>query len=912
MGVVYEAEEIASGRRVALKILLADLTVSAVAYERFQREARLAAAISHEHCVFVYGAHQVEGAPAIAMEIVDGETLEDKVARKEPIPIETAVRWMIDLIDGLEAAHKAGVLHRDVKPSNCFVTNEGRVKIGDFGLSRTLELDVQLTQTGQFLGSPLYASPEQVRGRALDGRSDLYSCGATMYAILTGRAPHSGSNVGEVLARILTESPDAPSSIRPEIPRAIDRVVLRAMEREPAKRFRDLAEFREALAPFSKSGAGIAARWRRIVAYMVDATLISVVSTGLFALQRVFDLDVLRVSDGSVDSESLPSELAMHALSFTVFWIGEGLFGTTIGKWIFGLRVISVSSREKSPSAAALRGLVFNLPTVLIRLSAAFFIAPPALAAVVASLGSLVSLALLFVTARRSNGWRGVHELWSGTIVTPTSSPFRRTQLSSPPPEFDLAPGHESQEKIGDYAIQGLVGSTPIGRLIKAQDSTLERSVWIHVPTQLAGLADESRRSLSRPARLRWLGTIETPEGRGDVFESPGGTSLPIFAARRPPLEWWRAHQLLTALVSELRVDGDRPGGVALEQVWIDRNWNLRVLDRPIGTGPFVQHADVTLVHEASRVLLQGVGPRALELPRDLPGRAEGIVKRLVGEAEAYSSVAALAQDLKELDDIPARLLRHARTSQLAISAFGPLAFVCFSVATLHLLAPIFSLTSSMGILQRDKEAREEKSIIGILSPEEREAHEILLLHGLDDPVGRTTVKQFKPPELEMIEEIRARHVQIDEGQITSAEVLVETMQTDDPARAALDMFRSPYKLALSLSVILAGAWGFGATFFSFVLRGGLTLSIFGVRVRGKRGQYAARWLCCVRAVLTWTPLFGALYAARRLASQGHEIPAAIVAVVAASIWIALVVRAMMNPEQSIVDRLLGTRLVSR
>lgn len=157
MGVVYEAEEIVSGRRVALKVLLADLTVSEQAYERFQREARLAAAISHVHCVFVYGAHQVEGSPAIAMEIVDGETLEHKVARKETIPIETAVRWTIDLIDGLEAAHRAGVLHRDVKPSNCFVTTEGRVKIGDFGLSRTLELDAQLTQSGQFLGSPLYA-----------------------------------------------------------------------------------------------------------------------------------------------------------------------------------------------------------------------------------------------------------------------------------------------------------------------------------------------------------------------------------------------------------------------------------------------------------------------------------------------------------------------------------------------------------------------------------------------------------------------------------------------------------------------------------------------------------------------------------------------------------------------------------
>jgi serine/threonine protein kinase len=170
MGVVYEAEELDSGRAVALKVLAADLSVSGEAFERFRREARLAAAISDAHCVFVYGAHQVEGAPAIAMELVGGETLQEKVARGDTIPIETAVRWIIDVVDGLEAAHRAGVLHRDVKPSNCFVTLDGRVKIGDFGLSRALERDVELTQSGQFLGSPLYASPEQIRGRSVDAR----------------------------------------------------------------------------------------------------------------------------------------------------------------------------------------------------------------------------------------------------------------------------------------------------------------------------------------------------------------------------------------------------------------------------------------------------------------------------------------------------------------------------------------------------------------------------------------------------------------------------------------------------------------------------------------------------------------------------------------------------------------------
>jgi serine/threonine protein kinase len=117
------------------------------------------------------------------MELCPGETLEHRLRLKEAVPIADAVRWTIEILDGLEAAHESGIVHRDVKPSNCFITADGRVKVGDFGLSRSLAEDVQLTQSGVFLGSPLYASPEQIKGRSVDFRSDLYSTGATLYAL---------------------------------------------------------------------------------------------------------------------------------------------------------------------------------------------------------------------------------------------------------------------------------------------------------------------------------------------------------------------------------------------------------------------------------------------------------------------------------------------------------------------------------------------------------------------------------------------------------------------------------------------------------------------------------------------------------------------------------------------------------
>src|SRR5436190_3640250 len=186
MGVVYEAREDATGRQVAVKVIAQRLMENADAVGRFEREARLAASISHPNCVFVFGAHAVGGATAISMELMTGETLDNRVRGAEPIPVETAVQWGMEMLDGLAAAHAVGIVHRDVKPSNCFLTRDGHVKVGDFGLSRSVDGDLGLTQSGAFLGSPLYASPEQVRGRPLDARTDVYSAGATLYALLAG------------------------------------------------------------------------------------------------------------------------------------------------------------------------------------------------------------------------------------------------------------------------------------------------------------------------------------------------------------------------------------------------------------------------------------------------------------------------------------------------------------------------------------------------------------------------------------------------------------------------------------------------------------------------------------------------------------------------------------------------------
>jgi serine/threonine protein kinase len=225
MGDVYEAEEVTSGRRAALKLVRAEYATSEEAVERFQQEGELASRLSHPRCVFVLAADQHEGRPYMVMELMTGETLNDLVKDNGRLPVEVAIRKILDVIDGLEEAHRLGLVHRDVKPSNCFLEANGRVKIGDFGLAKSLLGEAHLTKTGTFLGTPLFAAPEQIKHETVDAQSDVYSVAATLYFLLTGQAPFQTGDALASMARIVSD--DAPSMrmLRPELPRALDKVV---------------------------------------------------------------------------------------------------------------------------------------------------------------------------------------------------------------------------------------------------------------------------------------------------------------------------------------------------------------------------------------------------------------------------------------------------------------------------------------------------------------------------------------------------------------------------------------------------------------------------------------------------------------------------------------------------------------
>ncbi len=201
MGTVYDAEQITTARRVALKMLGHGLD-SPEMRQRFLREGRLAAGVSHPNSLYVFGSEEIEGVPVITMEIAGSGTLKNELKKRGPLPTTEAVDAILDVIAGLEAAFASGVLHRDIKPSNCFVSPDGSVKIGDFGLSVSslARDDSYTTATGAIMGTPAYASPEQLRGDELDVRADIYSVGATLFTLLTGLAPVEGKKAVEVVA----------------------------------------------------------------------------------------------------------------------------------------------------------------------------------------------------------------------------------------------------------------------------------------------------------------------------------------------------------------------------------------------------------------------------------------------------------------------------------------------------------------------------------------------------------------------------------------------------------------------------------------------------------------------------------------------------------------------------------------
>jgi hypothetical protein len=895
MGRVYEAED-PSGRRVALKLLAPHAAGAPTAVERFRQEGRLAGRISHPRCVFVFKADAEAGQPYIAMELMSGTTLKDLIERDGPLPAAEAVARTLDIIEGLAEAHRAGVIHRDVKPANCYVEPDGRVKVGDFGLSRSLTMNLQLTRAGGFVGTPLFASPEQLRGEPLDVRTDVYSVAATLYYLLTGRAPFEGADGATLVARVVSEPAPPPRALRPDLPPALEAVVLRGLERQRERRFQDLDELRAALLPLLPGQLTIAGVGLRLGAYCLDALLFMPfgMAVGFWA------------AAGGV-LPPLPVYLMLVLSTAFYHWLGDGLWGGALGKRLVGLRVWRATGCEPSGLGRALvRTVVFvGMAGLVVNLLLYAFLDRHERVVWVSleSAGSALGLLVCFSTMRARNGYRGLHELASGTrVVQLPVAPRPAGAAVAPVADRDgteptrLPAGVPPQ--VGPYLVRRPLRWDGAERLLLAEDPSLERPVWLRFRPRAAGPLPAARQELARATRLRWLAEGVWGDWHWDAFVAPSGERLADLVARQGVLTWPAARSLLEQLADELQAavgDGTLPAVLSPERVWAQPTGRVQLLDGPEGGGPAAaEERSLALLRQVVALALEGRTPPADAAPRapraTVPLHARALLRRLAGEGAPYGRLAEVQADLVATRARPVAVTPVLRGLQLALASL----FLVIGLAHTVLwgrLGPVLI------VLHLDQQLLRQEALRFALADEETRQALLPRLGGDVDPAALSALlerrhaetgqeletwirrlgvagwfSQVIPPVLARMacgadEPLRCEYLP---GEAPAVRVTRLDLSGEEPAVFRLDglaraagTIGKPWDdqvpgnarpvliggaVLVSIYPALWVAWAFG-------FRGGLSLRLAGLALVRPGGADARRLQCALRALLVWLPV---------------------------------------------------------
>ncbi|HEV8370315.1 MAG TPA: serine/threonine-protein kinase, partial [Pyrinomonadaceae bacterium] len=340
MGEVYRARDTQLGRDVAVKVLPATFSIDVDRLHRFEQEACAAGALNHPNILIVHDIGKHDGAPYVVSELLEGETLRKRIAGT-PLTPRRAIDYALQIANGLAAAHEKGIIHRDLKPDNIFITNDGRVKILDFGLAKLTQLDGNQSQTdvptrrvdtdpGVVMGTVGYMSPEQLKGRMVDQRSDIFSFGAVLYEMLAGRRAFHGDSAAETMSAILREDPPDLSDTNKTVSPALERLVNHCLEKNPEGRFhsaRDLTFALEALTNSSASSTqtellpsvAMSSGKTRERFLLISIAAILLVSTVVFAFlyfrRPATEVRALKLSLLPPEKVSYPGSVTAFALS---------------------------------------------------------------------------------------------------------------------------------------------------------------------------------------------------------------------------------------------------------------------------------------------------------------------------------------------------------------------------------------------------------------------------------------------------------------------------------------------------------------------------------------------------------------------------------------------------------------------
>ncbi|HTI68659.1 MAG TPA: protein kinase [Candidatus Limnocylindria bacterium] len=932
MGTVFEAEELEGGRRVALKVLSHGFH-SPVAKQRFQREGLLAASINHPNTVYVFGTEEINGQSVIAMELAEGGTLQERVKQKGPMDVAEAVSTILQVIEGLEAAAALGVLHRDIKPSNCFMETDGTVKVGDFGLSVPSEAldDAKLTITGSYLGTPAYSPPEQIRGEAYTLRGDIYAVGVTLYYLVTGRTPFDGLDLVRTLAAVLERPPESPARIRPELPSELCGTILRCLEKQPSKRFRNYAALRTALLPFSSTTSTPAPLRLRFLAGCVDWLLLTAASIAVILLSPGH-WDAL-IHPDSYPGNRLPVTVLGLVISLLYYTVLEGLWGASIGKRICGLGV--TGPRRGSPGGlrALLRASLFDaLPRLPLLLSLVFSTRARGLGGFDPA---ILILALLFCTARRKNGFAAVHDLWTGTRVLRRSNHQSRPKLTLP---ASHPVSGEVAQHLGPYQVLKTLHQAGAAELLLGFDPRLQRHIWIRKLATGTPPVLPSLRNLARVGRLRWINGRRSSEECWDAYEAGLGEPLLELAQRRQP--WNRVRYWLLDLAEELTAaaqDRTLPAKLSLDHVWITSRGVAKILDFPAPLKSSTRFPSSEQMAPNPELFLQRVAVIALEGPAiiakttrpapisaPLPPHAREVLKEL----EAGLSATQFAARLKSLLPKLAFASPRRRLAAILGSLTIPAVITAFLIAFVTLVTTMWQ-GQPEGVrlllcLNRLKNPIHSHASAGGQEKDlkDHEAFEVYVAGHfrpmITNPATWTSLAgaTLLRSQRHAAEQLIAKRPAPTESELQQASEVVEPFLKDN---GPFEWFNPRHELDPKLA-IYSVAWTvvLGSTlpsvFAALFFGGGPVLRTMGLAIVKKNGGTASRLRILWRSVIAWSPLLLLAVLGTKLVSDMETLTWQKAGLIGLGLIpvLGVVLGAALLPERGLHDRLAGTCLIPR